>query len=268
MRFQAALLGFAAIAFGQTPPPEVDQALRARVNEFFGYHVSGEFRKAIDLVAEDTKDYYFAVQKNLFISFKIVDVKYNDDFTRATVRVDGTRKVRIRPEFPETTVVQPMPTTWKIENGKWVWYVDKATLLATPMSNGPNPTPAPPQPNADGTPRMPDLSDKSVRNMAQQILKASSINKPSLVFSASQGSTEEIIFHNGQQGFVKLFVDTSAAPDGLTSKIDNPEVGANQDAKVSLHWAGGKTQPPPSLVVKVITQPLDQVFPIVVNFVK
>lgn len=268
MRFQAALLGFAAIAFSQSAPPVVDQALRARVNEFFGYHVTGEFRKAYDLVADDTKDYYFAVQKNTFISFKIVDVKYSDDWTRATVRVDGTRKIRIRPEFPETTIVQPMPTTWKIENGKWVWYVDKSTILPTPMSNGPHPTPAPSQPDADGSPKLPDLSDKGLQNMAQEILKQSNVNKPNVVLEWSRECSETITFHNGQQGYVKAFIDPGTTIEGFSAKIDKENVAANQDATVTVHWTPGKAQPPQALVVKVIVQPTDQVFPIVVSFVK
>src|SRR5579864_740686 len=62
------LSGFAGLAFGQpSPPPGIEDALRARVTEFFQYHVDGNFRKAYDMVAEDTKDFYF---KALKIQFK------------------------------------------------------------------------------------------------------------------------------------------------------------------------------------------------------
>src|SRR5580658_6041018 len=40
-------------------PPEVEQALRARVTEFFQFHVEGNFRAAYGMIAEDTKEYYF-----------------------------------------------------------------------------------------------------------------------------------------------------------------------------------------------------------------
>src|SRR5947207_15092741 len=44
----------AALATGQDnpftkPPAEVDAALRARIKEFYDYHVSGQFRKADEL---------------------------------------------------------------------------------------------------------------------------------------------------------------------------------------------------------------------------
>ena len=88
MRFQAAILLLPLAAFAQTPPPDVDQALRARVTEFFQAHVDGAFRKAFEIVAEDTKDYYFATEKVRFKSFKIVDIKYSDNFTKAVVNLN------------------------------------------------------------------------------------------------------------------------------------------------------------------------------------
>src|SRR5690349_19556011 len=54
----------AAVAFAQNPadpfnrpPAGVDQALRARIHEFFQYHVTQEFRKAEKVVAEDSQDF-------------------------------------------------------------------------------------------------------------------------------------------------------------------------------------------------------------------
>ena len=56
MRRLALFVLFAALAFGQSndpfkpkPPADVDAALRARVQEFFGLHVKGQFRKAEEL---------------------------------------------------------------------------------------------------------------------------------------------------------------------------------------------------------------------------
>ena len=126
MLFRSALilLPIAALAQpAQDPPPEVDQALRARVTEFFNDHVEGAagFRKAMDLVAEDTKDYYFSALKIQFKSFKIDSIFYSDHFTRAIVTLSGKRMFRVSPQFPETEISQPMSTTWKIENGKWCW---------------------------------------------------------------------------------------------------------------------------------------------------
>ena len=59
------------------------------MNEFFGYHVSGKFMKALPLVAEDTKEYYFAVQKRQYISYAVGNITYSENFTKAMVDVVG-----------------------------------------------------------------------------------------------------------------------------------------------------------------------------------
>src|SRR5436305_14039873 len=92
----SALLLCAAACFAQTPaapesqepPAEVDAALRSRITEFFQYHVSGEYRKAEALVADDTKDLFYNRNKPRYIAFVgIPRIQYSDNFTRAVATV-------------------------------------------------------------------------------------------------------------------------------------------------------------------------------------
>ena len=46
----------------EAPPPEVDQALRARISEFYQDHVDGKFRQAEALVAAETKDSFYGAK--------------------------------------------------------------------------------------------------------------------------------------------------------------------------------------------------------------
>src|ERR1700722_18375686 len=129
--FRASLLLVAVTAFGQTPPPEVDQALRARVSEYLQYQVDGNFRKAYEMVAEDSKDVYFTAPKTPYTSFSIDEITYSDDFKKASVRVTLGYVFAI--------VGHPLPVKnarvfeWKIEDGKWVWHFNPALIAATPM---------------------------------------------------------------------------------------------------------------------------------------
>src|ERR1700724_3603210 len=66
-------------------PPEVDEALRARVAKFYQAHVDGKPRRAEELVAEDTKDYFYTARKPQYLSFQIIKIDYTDTFTKATV---------------------------------------------------------------------------------------------------------------------------------------------------------------------------------------
>ncbi len=243
------------------PPPEVDQALRARVNEFFGYAVTGEFRKAEALVAEDTKDYYFAREKNRFKSFTIGKIEYSDNFTRATVMVNAKHMVQIG-QFPVTLIEQPISTTWKIEGGKWMWYVDAASEPATPMG------PSAPQSGTSAQGKLPDLSPEAMKSRTQAILKQSSVDKSAVSLDASRESSEQVIFHNGQQGGVMVYVNVASAVDGFTAKIAKNALKGGEDVPIVLHYVPGKQPPPKQVTVDVIDQPFGQTFPIVVTFAK
>jgi hypothetical protein len=270
MRFAAALMLTSFAAFGQTAPPEVDQALRARVNEFFGYHVTGEFMKAYAFVAEDTKEYYFAVQKNRYISFKIGDIAYSDNFTKAVVNVTGKQKMRPRPEFPEIVIDAPMITKWKIENGNWVWYYTPNRDCPTPMSCGPDGKPHATAPAAavDSSARMPDVSPNAIHQQAQQILKQSRVDKPIVAMSSINATSERVVFHNGQAGFVRVSLDPGPKVEGFTASLEKADVAANEDVAIILHYEPGKAPAPLGLTITLDVEPFHQTFPITVKFAR
>ena len=128
---------FAAVSAAQTdnpfnrPPAEVDQALRARVTEFFEYHVKGEFRKAEALVAEDTKEFFYVHNKPRYLGIEISRIDYTENFTRATAVVICEQYIMM-PGVSDRPFKIPTPSTWKLENGKWYWYVDQNAPRDTP----------------------------------------------------------------------------------------------------------------------------------------
>jgi hypothetical protein len=147
---------FAAVLFGQpvkdaadpAPPPEVDQALRARITEFLHYHVTGEFRKAEALVADDTKDLFYNRSKTRYTACKgIASIKYSENFTHAYATVLCSMPVVIQSFDNEKanedpTVIAPpaipIPSTWKLDNGKWCWYLSKDMDGKMPFGMLPN----------------------------------------------------------------------------------------------------------------------------------
>src|ERR1035438_2675358 len=81
---------FAALACAQPndpfkpkPPADVDAALRARILEFFDLHVKGQFRKAEELVAEDTKDFFYSANKPKYLGCDLSSIDYSENFTKA-----------------------------------------------------------------------------------------------------------------------------------------------------------------------------------------
>jgi len=268
MRVQTALILLPLAALAQTPPPEVDQALRARVNEFFQYHVDGNFRKAFEMVAEDTKDYYFESQKVLFKSFKIESISYSDNFTKAEVDLTGQRLWKPRYNFPETVVPVPMKTHWKIEDGKWMWYDHSRPAWVTPM--GPSdPEALKKHSDSASTAAMPDLSPQSLQERANAIMQQqSALDKSELTLPLDKSSSEQIVFHNGQTGTVKLMLDAGAKPAGFTAELEKTDVNAGESAIIKIRF-DPKDAPasPAGFTLRVIMEPFSRIFPITVKFV-
>jgi len=266
MRFRTALLLFPCMAFAQTPPADVDAALRARASEFLQYHVDGSFRKAMDLVADDTKDYYFASAKLKLRGFRLKEIEYFDNFSKAKVTAEIDRTWAIHGEEVPVTVF--MTTTWKVENGKWFWYYN--------VDEHPNLTPMGPSdldqvkkwkdiPNPASLPK--DLTDEKSKQMATEILKESTVSKSSVRFETGKASADQVVFHNGLLGAVQLEMVADPAIPGLKVEIAQPVVMGKQDGTIKFTYQPvANAKPGASGLVKVGVQPLGQLIQVRVNF--
>ncbi len=261
MKIRAAFLALPVIAFAQTPPAEVDQALRARVSEFFQSHVDGTFRKAYELVAEDTKEYYFGSQKNKLQSFKIDTITYSDSFADATVQLTCQRIWRPSAQFPEVSVTVPMITNWKIEDGKWVYYHDPKLDRLTPYGSSNAPRVATP----NGAVPPPDLSEAAIAEAARKIMRQSSVDKAQVTLATDKPSSEQVVFHNGFQGWVQVVLDPGPKTPGFSAELDKTSVNAGEDAVLKLRYQPADDQPAP-VIVRLTIEPFNQTFPISVSF--
>jgi hypothetical protein len=117
------------------PPADVDAALRARVTEFFQYHVTGQFRKGEALVADDSKELYYNRNKPRYLQLIGIErVDWSENFTKAMVTVMVVSP-EVIPGWVGGPPQIPIPSTWKLENGKWCWYVQPDDFLRTPFGN-------------------------------------------------------------------------------------------------------------------------------------
>jgi hypothetical protein len=114
------------------PPANVDKALRARINEFYEDHVKQQFRKADALVAADTKEFFYTQNKPAYLGCEIQRIDYSDKFTRAKATM-LCEQIILMPGFTDKPMKVPIPSTWKVERGKWYWYVDREALRQSPF---------------------------------------------------------------------------------------------------------------------------------------
>jgi len=264
----AAVILLPLIAFGQQPTAaaEAEQALRARVTEFLQYHVEGNFRKAYDMVADDTKDDYFNSGKAQFKGFTIDKLEINDDFTKATVTTTISKTIYVvGQEFPTTV---PSTTTWKVENGKWVWTNDVKGTGGAPM-DPPTARPAVTTPAGNATdaglPKV--LDDNTLAAATRSILQQVSVDKRQVTLAWNRVSEDKVIFHNGMTGSVQLELGATNMP-GFNVKVEPSFVRAGADVPVVFRYDPGDPAIPrvDSITVELVVQPLNQAFTIQVNF--
>ena len=258
----------------QTPAEAAEVALRARVTQFLQYHVEGNFRKAYDMIADDTKDDYFNSGKTQIKGFTIDKIAFTtEDFTKASVSATISKTMAIVGQ--EIPITVPSNTTWKIENGKWVWYNDVQSVGVTPLNPmGVSPSSTAPQSavtqgavtqnNDTGLPK--NFDDKSLAAAAQSILRQVGVDRTEATLATNKPSEDKIIFHNGMPGSVQLELNAPEAP-GFTAKLDQSNVKAGGDVPVVFRYEpadpAGRRDP---LTVQLVVQPLNQIFMIRVNF--
>jgi len=228
------------------PPADVDQALRARVSEFFELHVKGDFRRAEALVAEDTKDFFYDNNKPRYLSFEISKIKYNDDFTKAQVTVMCEQYIRF-PGFPNTPMKVPTPSTWKIEDGKWVWYVDQNQLAMSPM--GIKMTPGPPSKPGASPPAMSSIPT------LEQFYASFKADRESVTLQPG-GDAEQILISNGSPGSMSVHFMNELA--GIDAKVEHTTVQTGEKAVLRLKAAPGAK--PGTLEVRI--DPVGKIIPI------
>ena len=223
----------AGLAAGQSnpfnkPPSDVDAALRARIKEFYDLHVNGQFRKADELVAEDTKDYYFNSHKPQYLSYEISRIDYFDNFTRAKAVIMCEMHIMM-PGFNDKPMKMPTPSAWKIENGKWYWYVDQKELRNSPfgaMVPGP---PAKPGQGAVGLPpnggSMPDI------NMSADFLfKQVKVDKEEVQLSG--GDSADVNIANSAPG--NMDISVAGTPDGVEAKLGKSTLQSSEKTVLTI----------------------------------
>jgi len=240
-------------------PAGVEEALRERVRKFYQAHVDGKFRLADEMVAEDSKDEFFAAEKVRYYSFEIAQIHFEENYTKARVLTLAETDVLMLNN--RVRIKAPLTTLWKLENGQWYWYLLKRTdgYVDTPFgrvaaSQAERPGAPPPGPPAI---KMPDVD--SLKTMVKA-------DKTSVSLQAAGESSDAVTIKNSMPGQIGLRLEQVQMP-GLSVKLDKTEIGAGQSARVEFSFKPENGTPRGPLTVRVITTPGDIEIPIQVNFV-
>lgn len=124
-----------AVEVFRKAPPATDAALRERVSKFYQSYVDKKWRLSDSLVAEESKDRYYAAPKPPYFSFQINEIKFEENFTKAIV-LSLCEQDRMIAMGGVMRMKVPMQSYWKLVDGQWMWYLPERNCVATPMGCG------------------------------------------------------------------------------------------------------------------------------------
>jgi hypothetical protein len=255
-------------AFSQTPdaadlfekaPPDVDQALRGRLKEFYQHHIDGTYRKAEKMVADESQDYFYQIQKQRYDSCELIRITYRENFTRAIATMACKGKWNINGN--EMSVSMPLSSSWKrVDGGDWFWHHVQPQQMPTPFGEMNHQA-------AAGDGKGGGLQIPTDMKAAGEILlKQVSVNKQEIVLSSYEKSQDEIVVTNGSSGSIKLKYDYEGVVAGFKAEFDKAEIGPGEKTVLKLTMNPKDRVAKPTLQTRILVEPLFQQFPVKVTF--
>ncbi len=248
----AACLAQDPAALFEKAPPDIDDALRARITKFYQAHVDGKFRAADAFVEEDSKDAFFAADKPRCHAFAVVNIIYSDNFTRGVAVVACDTEMQM-PMMGRIAVKMPIRSLWKSVDGQWFWYIDPVSqeTVSTPMGLG---KPGPPRPGGPAAPVDLAVVSQSVK-----------VDREAVTFDPSAAGTEKVVLTNQLPGEVTLSL-RPARLDSLDLKLEGTKLGPGQSAVLSIRYEPNPKRKPTEAVVSILVSPTEQDIPLRILF--
>ncbi len=205
-------------------PPSVDKALRARVALFYELHTEGKFRAADALVAEESKDDFFAMEKTKYNGCEVGRVTYSDGFKKATA-VTGC-KYTWTFNGSHVPAVMPITSYWKLINGEWYWYTPPAdAAVPTPFGDMHFDSKEPAKPAIPANPGA----------LAAGILTQVKADRSMVLIVPGKAAEERVRIVNGMPGHVSLALNFTPV-GSLSAHLDKTDLNANETAVLSIQY--------------------------------
>jgi hypothetical protein len=219
------------------PPQDIDEALRARIKQFYDLHVAAaetgqaaKYRQAERLIAEESKDDFYVLSKPELHSYRIADIEYSEKFTKAKVVIVGAMPALL-PMAGAKIMDFPFASYWKIEDGVWCWYYNKEPMHHTPFGDVKAP---PPDSKPGATPAVLPAAPNPTSLLAT-LQSALKIDHTRIDLIVGQPQTVKVT--NTLPGPASLTVECPNKPlaqTGITASFDKKDLKGNETAVLTL----------------------------------
>lgn len=262
--FTAILTAFAALAqtsdLFEKAPPDVDQSLRSRVKVFYQHHIDGTYRQAEKLVADESQDYFYQVQKQRYDSCEMIRIAYSENFSRAIVTMACKGKWNISGN--DLNVSMPLSSSWKRENGgEWFWHHVQAQKMPTPFGEMDHTAVGRVKKEPAGLQIPTDM-----KAAGEMLLKQVKIDKSAVKLSSYEKSEDTILITNNSGGTVTAKFEYEAVVPGFKGQIEKQEIGPGQTTSLKLTMLPKDRVAKPTIMGRIVIEPLLQQFEVTVTF--
>ncbi len=251
-------------------PAPVEEALRARVDQYYRAFMTGKYKEAFLLVADDSQNAFLEADKQQYKNCETLRIRYTRDFMNAVV-VESCNS-----EWKWHGLVSPTnfatTSNWEVVDGQWYWHYVKPTQVASPFS----PTGFIQLPQAEAerpkdaqAPAVP----KDMKGLAKNILAMVTVDKQAVHLRQDQASRDVIRVRNGMPGMITLKLEDPGMP-GLKITLGKDQLQAHEEAIILFEWSPDNpaqcpdcaTKIRPSSKISLQVLPTSQVFPIGIVF--
>jgi hypothetical protein len=243
------------------PTQDVDDALRARIKQFYDLHVAAKYRQAEQLIAEESKDDFYVLSKPDLKSYRIGSIEYSENFTKAKVMIIGAMPVLL-PMAGGKIMDIPFASYWKVQDGIWLWYYNKEAARHTPFGDTKLAADSKPGSNPTALPTPPDPA-----TLIKTLQSALRIDRTHVDLASGQSQTIKVT--NTLPGPASVSIDCPNKPiakTGVTATFDKKDLKGNDTAVLTLRADPGT---PLGLVpLQITVTPTNQVLDLTINITR
>jgi hypothetical protein len=249
--------------FRQAPPkapPEVDQALRSRVTQYYTLYQQGKYRQSEAYIEPEGRDAYYAIRKNTIYGFEVKDLQFAPDFQSAKVTVACQTTVAIQTSGSRMTL--PVFSQWKLIDGEWYASMGPAQgeSVNTPFGkmtfDGSRAASKAPDPGA---------TQLATANTLAKMFKLTGRRVLRFRADAKEPVTQTIVLSNTGQGTLELRREFHDIP-GLEVATDPVEIANGQDMKISFTYKPEVARLEGRKKLEFTVLPINQAFVVTAQF--
>jgi len=212
-------------------PPEIEKALRDRIDLFYKAHLGQNWGQALQAVHPESANAFIGADKMRFRSYKVVAINWEENYSAAKAVIEFDTEFFF-PGFGKRDVHVPLTSVWKLHEGQWYWYAvpfnaqtGKSSPFGPMFREGGEKTPGEPPPDIGKM----MTSGPSIADLRSRVI----VDKSEVTLQSDVPSEATVQIMSKFEGPVHLKLDVDELPC-LSAKLDKPVLEPGQTATVTF----------------------------------